>query len=103
MEANWTHREKRASAIIGGISTVSLTVAFFGPIIDVPSKFFFFIGIALNGFALAISPHVLFEPVSIKGFKLRGPLLVGGSALLALCGNTCFLLSLWYWLIGRTL
>ena len=103
MEINWTSRERRASAIIGGISTVFLTVAIFGHGIDVPSKFFFYIGIALNGFALAISPHVLFEPVSIKGFKLRSPILVGGAALLALCGNTCLLLSFWYWIIERML
>jgi len=103
METNWSPREKRASAIIGGISSVFLAFAFFGPIIDVPSKFFIFIGIALNGFALAISPHVLFERVSFKGFKLRGPLLFGSSAVLAICGITCFLLSLWYWLIGRML
>ncbi len=103
MEKNWTYGEKRASVIIGGLSSVFLAVAFFGSIIDVPSKFFLFIGLALNGFALAISPHVLFERVSVKGFKMRGPLLFGSSAVLAICGNTCFLLSFWYWLIGRTL
>lgn len=103
MDTNWSHREKRASAIIGGISSVFLSVAFFGPIIDVPSKFFIFIGVAFNGFALAISPQVLFERVSLKGLKLRGPLLFGSPAVLAICGNTCFLLSFWYWLIGQTL
>jgi hypothetical protein len=82
MEINWSHREKRASAIIGGISAVFLAASFFGPILDVPSKFFLFIGVALNGFALAISPHVLFERVSVKGFKLRGPMLFGSSAVL---------------------
>jgi hypothetical protein len=103
METNWSHREKLASAIMGGISSVFLAVAFISPIIDVPSKFFIFIGLGLNDFALAISPHVLFERVSVNGFKLRGPLLFGSSAVLAISGNTCFLLSLWYWLIGRTL
>lgn len=103
MEIKWTPREKRASAIIGGISSVFLAVAIFGPSINNPSIFFLNLAIALNGFALAISPHVLFEPVSIKGFKLRSPMLVGGAALLGLCGNTCLLLFLWYWFVGRML
>ena len=103
MEINWSRREKIASAIIGGISSAFLAISFFNPIIAFPSKYFLFVGIAINGYALAISPYILFEPVSFEGFKLRGPILAGGAALLAICGATCFVLSFWYWLTGRML
>jgi hypothetical protein len=96
MTPTWTSRERSASAIVGAFGAAFLALAIVAP----PPEYtpLFRLGIAFNGFALALSPHVLFEGVSLDGLKLRGPYLFGASAVLEFLSLWCLIVALLYWL-----
>lgn len=98
MKAFGDYKERRAASIVGSLATIFFVVA----ILNYESGDLVFsywcMGIALGGYALALSPHVLFERVSLDGFRMRGPMMYGSSAAFALLGNACFILAIFAWL-----
>jgi hypothetical protein len=95
---NWTRKEKVASTILGSIATIYLMFSVFGPSSNITYFLFFYMGVASNAFALTFSPHILFEKVSMQGFKIRGPIMYGTSALLGITGNICLIYGAFLWL-----
>lgn len=99
MTSNWPCRERLASAIVGAIAAAFLACGVAASSTEYAAYYFW--GVALSGFSLALSPHLLFERVSIEGFKVRGPVFYGGSAILALLASVCFVTALLVWASSR--
>jgi hypothetical protein len=97
----WTHREKIASAVIGGISTIFLVAAIYVFKAPFPISTFLDLGLSLNGFAVALSPQILFEHVPIKSLKSRDPVFFGGAAVLYITGDACLLIAAWFWFLEK--
>jgi hypothetical protein len=95
----WTHRERIASAALGAISTILLIATIFTLNAPFSTSAFFNIGVSLYGFALALSPKILFKQTTLRTLKSRNPISFAGTRFLTITGNTCFLIAGWFWFL----
>lgn len=99
MEQEWSRKEKLASAIIGSIATVFLIIVVTGVdsanVVEASRNG----GVAFVGYALALSPKILFEKVSLRWLKESNLPLFGASALFMLVGQVLLAFSYVYWFL----
>jgi hypothetical protein len=97
MNIAWTRRETIASAGIAVIAALFLFEGLKSRDANPPAALLD-IGIAFTGAAFALSPHALFERVTIRELKLRGPVIFGFAALCSLLGTGLLLISAIAWI-----
>lgn len=91
-------REKIASALFGSISVFVLLVGLtkHGPVS--PHATLFLLGFCSDGLAVALSPEVLFEHVTLKTlFAGTGSTWYGASAILTVIGTLCLIGAAVFW------
>ena len=103
MNKEWTRKQKIASLVIGVVAMLFLFASLNELSVHKPISMFLYLGIAMNGFSMAMSPRALSQNVSFKGGRLNGPILFGGSAIFSVGGNVCVLIAVLSWFVGKLL
>lgn len=88
-------KERTSSAVFGVIATFLILLIIFNSSEMTDSSLYSTLGIALNAYALALSPSILFKRVSVKNMFSDNLALYGGAAILSFLG-TIFLIFGWF-------
>jgi hypothetical protein len=98
MTAPWSRREAVATIVAGGIAALFLRSALAAT--DAASAFWN-LGGASSFVALALSPQVLFERISVERLKIHGPMFFGSAAFACIVALACEALAVIIWAVHR--